>query len=209
MKTLAPLVLLLIAAGPLRAQDRSAETQIQDSLKSAADRAAIEKALAAMTAAGPAGKAAAAKLRSSFSDIRPAKQDDAWRVEQGPRMIRYLDLSDSLSRDAKDLGPILAEAAEREETSSMPESAEKEYMVRATAARVAVELGGAVKAVASVDEISNGEHRPRLTTMLEYEKSAAACYDCKPEYRFMAADRARGLEDAVERYRAFLAGTPR
>lgn len=203
MKTPLLVVLAVLVPCAVLAQTRADETRL---VEAAREAALVEKTLSAMTAAGPMGKAAVVRLRA-FASIARAKQDEDWRIERGPRTIRFLVVSDAYS-DPKSLGPVLAEASERDSVSDMPECAEKERMVRAFAAAVARELKAPEKPVPSVEEIAKKEGKPTLESLIADAQGTLDCYSCRAELKGMAADRKSEYERAAARYAAFLAGNP-
>lgn len=157
------LALALTLAVPSFAQNRAAEIDFENQLrdlqaKQAKARAAAEEERAAREAAeaervvrstldamadgNPAGEAAVGFLREAGIRVSLAKQNEPAKVVVMSDGTRNLRLSTALPKYPRALAPHIARVAMELKLAAMPDSAEREYMIRSTVARAWLELGG-------------------------------------------------------------------
>ncbi|MBI4347596.1 MAG: hypothetical protein HY553_12125 [Elusimicrobia bacterium] len=118
-------------AGVARTQEAQARNRRTD------DEAVVRSALTAMGDGNTMGEHVTSFLAARGIQVAIAKQPEGAKVA-GAR----LTVSDRLPRYPRVLGPYIAEAATRLRLAAQPDTAEREYMVRSTVARVWLELGG-------------------------------------------------------------------
>lgn len=136
----------LLLAAPAVAQNRAAEIDFENALrdskvKSARDRAAVERTLVAMNDGVEAGEKVVAYIRENGVEISVVTQSEASKtvVEKGRAKIT---LSDALPSYPRVYGPLIAREIAALMFADMPVCSERSYMRRAVAGRVWTELGG-------------------------------------------------------------------
>lgn len=148
-------ILALMLAAPAAAQDRSAEidweNHLQDleakkaaqSVERAKSIAAIERTLVAMNDGPEAAGRVVAYMNEKDIEVKLGEDVQAEpvrvTVRDGKTTIR---LSPSLPAYPRVYGPLIAKEVAALMYAGMPACAERAYMVRGTAGRVWVELGG-------------------------------------------------------------------
>ncbi|MDX6770734.1 MAG: hypothetical protein SF051_14460 [Elusimicrobiota bacterium] len=138
---------LLLAAAPAAAQDRAAEIDFENALReaqaAAAARpvAAVERTLVAMNDGVGMGEVVVAYIRENGVSVVVRPQAEAVKTTVGAEGT-VISLSADLPAYPRVYAPLIASEAARFMYASIPASAERAYMRRATAGRVWIELGG-------------------------------------------------------------------
>lgn len=148
-------ILALILAVPAAAQDRAAEidwdNHLQDlesrkaarSVERAKSIAAIERTLVAMNDGPEAAGRVVAYLNDKGVEVKLGSDVQTEAVSVTVRGARKtIWLSPSLPAYPRVYGPLIAKEAAAMMYADMPACAERSYMIRGTAGRVWIELGG-------------------------------------------------------------------
>lgn len=218
------LALALTLVAPSFAQDRSAEIEfenqlreLQDQQAKARERAAkereareakeaervVQSTLDAMADGNPAGEEAVAYLREAGIRVTIAAQQEPAKVVTLSDGTRNLRLSSALPKYPRALAPHIAREAMELKLASMPDSAEREYMIRSSVARAWLELGGERKGLPVIEPIIGYRNAALAEYMAPWVDNRAemALYRIaqltgKPELAAIETPQARSAEKA-------------